>query len=196
VEYNNELIAGGYFGWSGNVACNYIAAWNGDTWHPLGPGMNDHVWSLAVYGGDLVAGGYFTEAGGQSCTYVARWTPVTAACCLASGSCQMLSTSDCAAAGGSPGGNGSNCASSQCQPCVGDLNCDGLINFGDINPFVQYLSSFATWQSTYAACPALNGDINCDGTYGQNAFGDINPFVALLVQCGLGCPCPGPISCP
>ena len=61
----------------------------------------------------------------------------------------------------------------------GDLNCDGAIDFGDINPFVLYLSNFAQWQ-TYYGCNPLNGDINGDGTYGQASFGDINPFVALL----------------
>jgi hypothetical protein len=66
------------------------------------------------------------------------------------------------------------------QPSVGDLNCDGAVDFGDINPFVLYLSNFATWQSAFPACPAENGDINGDGTYGQGSFGDINPFVALL----------------
>jgi len=60
---------------------------------------------------------------------------------------------------------------------VGDLNCDGSVNFGDINPFVLFLSNFAVWQATYD-CPPTNGDINGDGTY--PSFGDINPFVALL----------------
>jgi agmatine/peptidylarginine deiminase len=38
------------------------------------------------------------------------------------------------------------------------------------------------------------GDLNCDGTYGQGSFGDINPFVLLLTNPGLwqttypGCP--------
>jgi hypothetical protein len=63
---------------------------------------------------------------------------------------------------------------------VGDLNCDGVTNFGDINPFVQYLSDFAGWQAAYPGCDPKNGDINGDGTYGQASFGDINPFVALL----------------
>ncbi len=76
-------------------------------------------------------------------------------------------------------------------PCVGDLNCDGHIDFGDINPFVLYLSNFGAWQAAFP-----NGDINCDGTYGQASFGDINPFVALMGQCGVGCACPGPIACP
>lgn len=66
----------------------------------------------------------------------------------------------------------------------GDLNCDGHVDFGDINPFVLYLSNFATWQATYPNCPPQNGDINGDGTYGQASFGDINPFVALLTGGG------------
>ncbi len=60
----------------------------------------------------------------------------------------------------------------------GDLNCDGAVDFGDINPFVLYLSNFAAWQATYTGCPPSNGDINEDGEY--PSFGDINPFVALL----------------
>ncbi len=82
------------------------------------------------------------------------------------------------------------------QGCVGDVNCDGSINFGDINPLVLYLSNFAAWQSAYPGCSPTNGDINCDGTYGQGSFLDINPFVALMTQCGAGCACPGPVSCP
>jgi hypothetical protein len=71
-------------------------------------------------------------------------------------------------------------------PCAGDLNCDGTVNFGDINPFVLFLSSFGVWQQTYANCPPQNGDINGDGTY--PSFGDINPFVALIVQSPIACP--------
>jgi hypothetical protein len=60
----------------------------------------------------------------------------------------------------------------------GDLNCDGSVDFGDINPFVMFLSDFDLWQTTYAGCPAANGDINGDGTF--PSFADINPFVMLL----------------
>jgi hypothetical protein len=81
--------------------------------------------------------------------------------------------------------------------CIGDVNCDGQVDFADINPFVLYLSNNGVWQSTYAGCDPANGDINCDGTYGQASFADINPFVALMTQCGgNGCACPGPIVCP
>ena len=64
-----------------------------------------------------------------------------------------------------------------CQVLTGDVNCDGAVGFGDINPFVLMLSNPAQWQQTYVECRHLNGDINGDGTVG---FGDINPFVALL----------------
>jgi hypothetical protein len=66
------------------------------------------------------------------------------------------------------------------KPVYGDLNCDGTVDFGDINPFVLYLSDSAAWQAAYPRCHMLNGDINGDGTYGQWSFGDINPFLALL----------------
>jgi len=60
---------------------------------------------------------------------------------------------------------------------VGDVNCDGVGDFGDINPFVLLLTDQAAWQAMYPECPFLNGDINADGSVN---FGDINPFVALL----------------
>jgi subtilisin family serine protease len=60
---------------------------------------------------------------------------------------------------------------------VGDLNCDGEVNFADINPFVQILTDLAGWQAAHPDCPMGNGDINGDGSV---SFGDINPFVALL----------------
>jgi hypothetical protein len=66
---------------------------------------------------------------------------------------------------------------------IGDMNCDGTygyLSFGDINPFVLYLSNYASWAATYPDCPPENGDINGDGTFGALSFGDINPFVALL----------------
>jgi hypothetical protein len=61
----------------------------------------------------------------------------------------------------------------------GDLNCDGTVDFADINPFVLYLSNFAAWQAAYPSCLPENGDINGDGSY--PSFGDINPFVELLL---------------
>jgi len=62
-------------------------------------------------------------------------------------------------------------------PLVGDVNCDGVVGFGDINPFVLALSNPAQYALAYPDCPLANRDINGDETFD---FRDINPFVMLL----------------
>ncbi len=66
-----------------------------------------------------------------------------------------------------------------CQPPypVGDLNCDTVVDFGDINPFVLALSDPAGYANAYPTCDIDLADINGDGNVD---FGDINPFIALL----------------
>ncbi len=64
---------------------------------------------------------------------------------------------------------------------IGDLNCDGVVDFRDINPFVLALSNPAAYEQTFPECDLLHGDINGDGSVN---FGDINPFVALLTGGG------------
>ena len=59
----------------------------------------------------------------------------------------------------------------------GDLNCDGVVNYGDINPFVIALSGQSAYEAAYPGCHYLNADINEDGIV---SYGDINPFVELL----------------
>jgi hypothetical protein len=60
----------------------------------------------------------------------------------------------------------------------GDLNCDGTVGFGDINPFVLALSGGETaYYNNFPDCHWYNADINQDGSVD---FSDINPFVALL----------------
>jgi hypothetical protein len=61
--------------------------------------------------------------------------------------------------------------------CKGDMNCDGVVDFKDINPFVAILSGSTP-------CLAANADCNNDGVID---FKDINPFVALLSG-GTTCP--------
>jgi hypothetical protein len=62
-------------------------------------------------------------------------------------------------------------------PVTGDTNCDGVVDFGDINPFVAAIVSVAGYEAQYPDCTVYNADINLDG---QVDFGDINPFVGLL----------------
>ncbi|GEM_PF-1760313 len=60
---------------------------------------------------------------------------------------------------------------------LGDLNCDGVVNVFDIDPFVLALTDSSAYQATFPGCSIMNADANGDGSV--NVF-DIDPFVALL----------------
>ena len=66
--------------------------------------------------------------------------------------------------------------------CPGDTNCDGQVDFADINPFVDALVG-----GVYCDGTGHNADVNGNGGVG---FEDINPFVELLTTNTL------PINCP
>jgi len=51
---------------------NYIAKWDGSSWHALGAGVDFTVGALAVLGSDLYVGGDFKTAGGKVSPYLAR----------------------------------------------------------------------------------------------------------------------------
>jgi hypothetical protein len=59
----------------------------------------------------------------------------------------------------------------------GDLNCDGVVNFGDIDPFVLALTNPGQYAIDFPDCDANLADINGDT---EVNFGDIDPFVVLL----------------
>ncbi len=63
------------------------------------------------------------------------------------------------------------------QPTPGDLDCNGDIDFDDIDPFVLALSGQAGYEAAYPDCNWMNAD--ADGS-GDVDFDDIDPFVALL----------------
>jgi hypothetical protein len=67
------------------------------------------------------------------------------------------------------------------QLCYGDVNCDGAVNFDDIDRFVEALSygGGAGWPH---ACEWLRADTNGDATV---SFDDIDWFVASI---GMNCP--------
>ena len=62
-------------------------------------------------------------------------------------------------------------------PTAGDVNCDGAINYGDIDPFVMALTDPGHYAEMYPECDRMRADVNGDGLV-NNA--DIDPFVALL----------------
>jgi hypothetical protein len=65
----------------------------------------------------------------------------------------------------------------------GDMNCDGSVDFDDIDAFVTALISREEYESQYPACDWLNGDINQDGSVD---FNDIDGFVECIIDSG--CP--------
>ena len=64
---------------------------------------------------------------------------------------------------------------------IGDLNCDGVVDNFDIDPFVLAVTgtapSYPEYYSVYPNCNHMLADCNEDGTV--NNF-DIDPFVGLL----------------
>ncbi len=59
----------------------------------------------------------------------------------------------------------------------GDLNCDGVVSVGDINPFVLALTDPAAYAAQFPECDILAGDCSGDD---QVTVGDINCFVDLV----------------
>lgn len=59
----------------------------------------------------------------------------------------------------------------------GDLDCNGRIDFADIDPLVVALAGQGPYEAAYPDCIWLNADCNGDG---RVDFADIDAFVALL----------------
>lgn len=66
---------------------------------------------------------------------------------------------------------------------LGDLNCDGSVDFADIDPFVLVLIDEQQYRDAYPNCTPAAADINLDGSVD---FSDIDGFVDCLVKGG--CP--------
>jgi hypothetical protein len=73
---------------------------------------------------------------------------------------------------------------------LADMNCDGVADVFDIDPFVLALTStppnYPEYYAQYPHCNVMNADVDCDGT--PSPF-DIDPFVACLLSEN-GCVCP------
>ncbi len=59
----------------------------------------------------------------------------------------------------------------------GDVNCDGVVNALDIDPFVLVLTDPGGYAEQYPQCDPASADINGDGAL--DAF-DVDPFIELL----------------
>jgi subtilisin family serine protease len=64
---------------------------------------------------------------------------------------------------------------------TGDMNCDGSVDFDDIDPFVTALTDPSQYEAQYPDCRLLNGDVNGDQDVN---FDDIDGFVECIVNGG------------
>jgi hypothetical protein len=81
--YNGQLIAGGDFdaangGYGSGINVNYVASWDGSSWHSLSNGISSFfdvpaVDALAVFNNELIVGGSIIVAGGISAKNIAQW---------------------------------------------------------------------------------------------------------------------------
>ncbi len=68
-------------------------------------------------------------------------------------------------------------ASFEPPPPIGDVNCDGSVDFFDIDAFVLAVTDPAGYADMYLDCDILLADVNGDGAVD---FFDIDSFVALV----------------
>lgn len=61
----------------------------------------------------------------------------------------------------------------------GDVNCDGIVDFFDIDPFVRALFDPSAYVTEHPACDLQLADIDDSGSVD---FFDIDPFLTLLFQ--------------
>ncbi len=77
IKKGTDIYASGSFIYVDNKYVNYIARFDGTSWHSLSFGLNGHVNSMEIYGNDLYVCGNFQQQQSSSTLalgYVARWT--------------------------------------------------------------------------------------------------------------------------
>lgn len=151
-------------------------------WLEMGSGVDCNTppvdWVAFGFGDSPIAGN--SPSGTRSANfdaYIGGGPPQDGACCFPAGVCEVSSESDCLTLGGVFQGTGVECAIGVCTPPPGDLNCDGIVNNFDIDPFVLALTDPGAYAATFPMCDVSAADINDDGVV--NNF-DIDPFVLLL----------------
>ena len=83
----------------------------------------------------------------------------------------------CDIAGGGVADANANGIPDVCEPRPGDTNCDGAVDFDDVDAFVAALAGPEAYAADYPGCAYGSADCNGDGDVN---FDDIAAFVALL----------------
>jgi hypothetical protein len=72
-----------------------------------------------------------------------------------------------------------------CPSSRGDANCDGSIDFFDIDPFLTALFDLSAYEATYCGGAICTADGDCSGSID---FFDIDPILACLFEACQACP--------
>ncbi len=195
LEWNRDLVAGGFFTAAGGQTVNFIARWDGSAWQPFTSGgqtgFDSLVESLTIWNGELIAGGQFTTAGGRTVNNIARWDRCVVpggACCINGIALSVpISESECLAIGGVFQGELADPGQATCpEPpptCAGDLNNDGVVNVYDL---LELLNNWGTCEEELPAeecggpdagsCFQDNGTPYCDDADCCEAVCACDPF--------------------
>ncbi|MEW6252621.1 MAG: hypothetical protein AB1716_18440 [Planctomycetota bacterium] len=187
------LYLGGSFQRIGNLSIPYIAKWTGREFLPLGSGLDGGSGGFCGFederGRSLYVAGAFEHAGGIPAHNMARWDGQRWHPLPYSGDfsgAPLVSFPD-------PNGPAVYTAAdffSGERPwtyfskwaCVagwraGDVNCDGMVDWRDVNPFVLALIDRAGYEQRYPDCIWCNADCNGDNYVD---FNDISALANLL----------------
>ena len=73
LEYEGQLIVGGAFTALNGVSVHGVASFDGESWQPVGSGLNGSVTDLVAHNGSLWAAGFFTVPSTGTSAALARW---------------------------------------------------------------------------------------------------------------------------
>jgi hypothetical protein len=112
---------------------------------------------------------------------------VTGACCLGAGQCMETTEVLCVGNGGTYLGDGAQCSDqlcvvTTCPGANGDTNCDGAVDFFDIDAFLLALFNPTAYQNLFCNGDLCAADTNDSGTVD---FFDIDGFLNCVFN---GCP--------
>ena len=58
------------------LSAQYIARWDGESWHAVGSGLSSIGYAVTAYRGSIFVGGNFSVAGNKPSSGIARWDSV------------------------------------------------------------------------------------------------------------------------
>ncbi|GMU32194.1 MAG: hypothetical protein AMXMBFR20_00670 [Planctomycetia bacterium] len=188
--HHDKLIVGGGFSTADGVPTANVAEWGGDNWTPLGTGFGGYgINDFATYNDELYASGSFWVPDGNS-GYIARWDGENWKDVAASlgGEVYALQAwnGELVVGGDYPyplEWSTDNYYVARLAPVcrVGDMNCDHVIDAGDVSRFVNAILEPENLTGCGRYIANTNRDVFDDGTSRVDAL-DIASFVDAVLN--------------